>query len=128
LVGQGAGGTLVLFAAALDDRVKSAVSLSGLLSYSAITESEIYSHHLSSMVNGALLDFDLPEAAALIAPRALTLVNAVDAMSRRVGREQTTATYSRTAAAYDLLSAGNRFKVALADSRDEIFQLIAERL
>jgi dienelactone hydrolase len=128
LIGQGTGGLLVLFAAALDERVRSAIAVSGLLSYSAITESEIYTHHLSSMVTGALQDFDLPDVAALIAPRRLALVNVVDASHRRAGETQAAAAYKRTATVYNLESAGSRFKVATADSRDEIFRLITEHV
>src|SRR5207245_622269 len=70
--GHGMGGLLVLYAAALDDRIHSAVVTSTLISYSAILESELYTHRFSAFAPNVLRDFELPEVAALVAPRRLT--------------------------------------------------------
>ena len=60
------------------------VGLTGtLISYAAVVENEYYTHSPSGFVPGALRDFDLPELAAVLAPRRLLLVNPVDGFQRR---------------------------------------------
>ncbi len=81
-IGHGMGGLVVLYAAAFDERIRSAAITGSLVSYAAIAASELYSHRFGAFGPGFLRGFDLPDAASLIAPRPLTIHNAVDALHR----------------------------------------------
>ncbi|MCX7598921.1 MAG: dienelactone hydrolase family protein [Armatimonadetes bacterium] len=72
LIGHSMGGTLTLFAAALDARVKAAVSNCGLASLRSILRDEVI-HCYMNYVPGLLPACDHPQIAALIAPRAFLI-------------------------------------------------------
>jgi cephalosporin-C deacetylase-like acetyl esterase len=108
-IGHGSSGLLVLHAAALDERIQSVACARTLSSYSAILQSELYTHRFSGFVPGALRVFDLPELAALIAPRPLLLLNSVDQLHRRLALEAVSDTYRGTGAVYNLLGAEGQF-------------------
>ena len=82
-VGCGSGGLLVLYAAALDDRIRSAAVTGTLLSYASVVESDIFTHQMSDFVQDGLQEFDLPDLAGLVAPRPLLLLNPVDEVLAR---------------------------------------------
>jgi hypothetical protein len=73
-----------LFAAALDARIQSAVCESGLLSFRSLCRTDRYLHGASVFVRNILLEFDLPQVAAAVAGRSLTLASPVDAMKNPV--------------------------------------------
>jgi hypothetical protein len=81
---RGAGGLWALFAAALDDRIRSVTAERMLLSYKSLTMSDRYAHNAGSLIKDVLLETDLPQIASMLAPRSVTLVDPVDAMKRRV--------------------------------------------
>jgi cephalosporin-C deacetylase-like acetyl esterase len=120
--GHGLGGLLVLYAAALDERIQSAAVTGALLSYSAITESELYTHRFGAFVPGVLRDFDLPEVAALVAPRRLLLLNIVDQLHRRVDPEEVHRTYQPAAGVYRIAGAGDALQIDVAATSAEIVQ------
>lgn len=72
LAGHSMGGTLTLFAAALDCRVRAAVCNCGLASLRAILRDEVI-HCYMNYVPGLLPTCDHPQIAALIAPRAFLI-------------------------------------------------------
>jgi pimeloyl-ACP methyl ester carboxylesterase len=84
LVGQGAGALWALYAAALDPRIPSVIAERGLVSYRLLAQTDRYTHGAGIFIRGVLNHFDLPQVAAAIAPRPLTLVAPVDAMKRPV--------------------------------------------
>jgi dienelactone hydrolase len=120
--GHGLGGLLVLYAAALDERIQSAAVTGALLSYAAILESELYTHRFGAFVPGVLRDFDLPEVAALVAPRRLLLLNIVDQLHRRVEPEEVRRTYQPAAGVYRIADAGDALQIDVAASAAEIVQ------
>lgn len=83
LVGRGMGALWVLFAAALDARVRAAVCEGGLLSYRTLTDSDRYLHGADVFIPDVLKYFDLPEVAAAVG-RPVTVVAPVDAMKNPV--------------------------------------------
>jgi cephalosporin-C deacetylase-like acetyl esterase len=119
-IGQGLGGLLVMFAAALDDRIQSVACGGTLASYSAVVESEIYTQRFSAFVPSLLREFDLPDVAALIAPRPLLLLNSTDPSHRRTGLDSAVETYRVTSAAYRLLGDEQNFNLVHRDSAKEI--------
>jgi cephalosporin-C deacetylase-like acetyl esterase len=128
ILGIGSGGTLATLTAALDARIKVAVSSGGLLSFDAIAASEASTHRLTELVPGALESFDLPDVAALVAPRCLVLANLVDATHRRVDPELARSTYAHAKRAYDALSAENHLRIVDADSSEAIIQELVTAL
>ncbi|MDD1721863.1 MAG: acetylxylan esterase, partial [Euryarchaeota archaeon] len=72
VIGRGMGALWTLFAAALDNRIHSAVCEGGLISYAALCRSDRYLHGANVFVRNVLCHFDLPQVAAAVADRSLT--------------------------------------------------------
>jgi dienelactone hydrolase len=121
-IGHGSAGLLVLHAAALDERIRSVTSLGALVSYAAIVEHEIYAHRPSLFPPSVLSKYDLPELAALVAPRPLLLLNAVDQVHQRVELDRVAQTYRPTSRIFDLLRANSAFRIQHAASSQEIVE------
>lgn len=67
-----------LFAAALDKRIESLYLAGGIISYRHVVETENYKAPLSNLFFDALAQTDLPQVAAGLAPRRITLAGTVD--------------------------------------------------
>jgi len=80
LVGEGLGGVWGLAAAAFDARAAAVVCVKTVPSYRLIVGSQYYASRDYFWVPGALESFDLPDLAALVAPRVLAWIDPVDAM------------------------------------------------
>jgi cephalosporin-C deacetylase-like acetyl esterase len=72
--GKGNGGVVGLFAAALEPRLRKTVCEGSLLSYLAMARAKYHHNLVQLIVPGVLKDFDLPDLAAAVAPRALWIV------------------------------------------------------
>jgi dienelactone hydrolase len=114
-IGHGMGGLIVLYAAAFDGRIRSVAATGTLVSYSSIAESELYTHRFSNFGPGFLRDFDLPDLAALIAPRTLLLQNPVDALHRVLAPEAVERTFRSAADVYETAGKGDQMRI-LADA------------
>ena len=68
-IGKGAGALWVLYAAALDGRIRAAVAERGLVSYASLTRVDRYLHSAGVFVRDVLTSFDLPHVAAAVADR-----------------------------------------------------------
>jgi cephalosporin-C deacetylase-like acetyl esterase len=77
-IGKGRGALWLLYAAALDPRIRSAVCDGGLISYSHLASVNRYVQDADVFVLDVLKSFDLPDVAAAVAPRRLTLLSPVD--------------------------------------------------
>ncbi|NPV06891.1 MAG: xylan esterase [Anaerolineae bacterium] len=85
-----ARGTLcpaLLHAAAFDDGIAAVTLVEPLASYCSVVASRFYAADPSTFVPGALTAYDLPDLMASLAPRPLTLVNAMDQNGVRLSRE-----------------------------------------
>jgi cephalosporin-C deacetylase-like acetyl esterase len=111
VAGQGAGALWALYAAALDPRITSVVAERGLVSYRALAQTDRYTHSAGIFVRDVLKHFDLPQVAAAIAPRPLTLVSPVDAMKRTVDAARAGEIYESTASAYRSAGAAASFRI-----------------
>jgi cephalosporin-C deacetylase-like acetyl esterase len=120
VAGHGAGGLLAMHAAALDDRIRSAAVTGTLISYASIVENEIYAHRYSMFVPGALSKYDLPELAALIAPRAVMVINAVDQAQRPLELQRASEVYAPATKVFGLMGAAGGIRVERASSAAEI--------
>ncbi|MBX6312846.1 MAG: acetylxylan esterase [Isosphaeraceae bacterium] len=77
LVGIGVGGPIALHAAALDPRIGQLTLERSILSWTEVAETPRARDQLSNVVPGALLAYDLPDLAASLAPRPLTIESPV---------------------------------------------------
>ncbi|MEN6345253.1 MAG: acetylxylan esterase [Armatimonadia bacterium] len=84
LVGEGLGGVWALLAGALDSTVSQVVTLHTLCSLRQLIENPYHEVYDYFWMPSALADFDLPELAALVAPRRALWIDPVEAMNRPV--------------------------------------------
>lgn len=117
VVGQGAGALWVLYAAALDDRITNVVAERGLASYKSLAQVDRYTHGAGIFIRDVLKHFDLPQVAAAIAPRPLTLIAPVDPMKRPVETARARDIYAWTAAAYRNSGPAGQFRIARSEDR-----------
>jgi pimeloyl-ACP methyl ester carboxylesterase len=120
--GHGMGGLIVLFAAVFDDRIRAVASTGALVSYSAIAESNLYSHRFGAFDPGFLTTFDLPDVGLLVAPRPLTIRNAVDALHRVLDPKAVKQAYRNTASAYGTAGHAERFQVRRETTSDGVLR------
>ncbi|HYK90142.1 MAG TPA: acetylxylan esterase, partial [Acidobacteriota bacterium] len=114
-IGKGAGALWVLFAAALDSRIRAVVAERGLITYASLTRSDRYLHSAGAFVRDILTSFDLPHVAASIADRRLTLLAPVNPMKEVVDTTTAQEAYEFTRLAYSLAGAAGRFTIAGAE-------------
>jgi hypothetical protein len=100
LIGVGAAGPVVLHAAALEPRIKQVTIEKSVLSWSAVVRTPISHNQLTNVVPAALRVYDLPELAALIAPRTLTIRAAVDPVNKPVTQAVLDEAYAPCKAAF----------------------------
>jgi cephalosporin-C deacetylase-like acetyl esterase len=115
LVGRGAGALWSLHAAALDPRVKALLTHEGLLSYRALTRVDRYLTESSLFVRNVLTHFDLPQVAAAIARRPLSVLSPLGPMKEPLALSTTRRAYRWTEQIYGNLGAGNMFRILLSD-------------
>ena len=122
------GALWALYAAALDSRVRTVVCDGGLLSYHTLATSDRYLHGADIFVWNVLLHFDLPQVAAAVADRRLTLVSPVDAMMNPVDLPEVCETYRWAAEVYAKAGASDRFRNVRrdpdADPADQYLQFL----
>jgi len=100
LVGQAELAPVALHVAALDSRVKQ-LHLDGMvLSWSSVAQATQSRNQLANAVPGALKSYDLPDLAAALAPRPLTIRNPVDPMGKPVTQAELEAAYAKVREAY----------------------------
>jgi cephalosporin-C deacetylase-like acetyl esterase len=93
LFGKGTGGVVALYTAALDARIARVAAENSVLSYMTIARAKLHQGTTGIIVPGVLKDFDLPDLAVLIAPRALRLVEPVSATGARLPLADARAAY-----------------------------------
>ncbi|MFN4257929.1 MAG: alpha/beta hydrolase family protein [Gemmataceae bacterium] len=100
LVGVGVAGPVALHAAFLEPRIQQLTLDGSLLSWSNVVRTPISYDQLSNVVPGALAVYDLPDLAARLAPRPLTIRSTVDAVQKPVAQTVLEQTYAPCRAAY----------------------------
>lgn len=117
-VGLSVGGYRSLLLASLDERIKAAVSVGWMTSYaSQIPRNVINSVGLTFHLVGLYRYLDLPDVAALVAPRALLLINgAKDTLFNQDGIK---AAYQKVARCYEKAGVPDRQLCRLYDTPHE---------
>jgi cephalosporin-C deacetylase-like acetyl esterase len=100
VIGVGSCGPIALHAAALDPRITSVTLENSLVSWSSILETPITYKQLANVVPGALKTYDLPDLAAAISPRPLTIRGAMDGQQRPVSQADLDRAYASARASY----------------------------
>jgi pimeloyl-ACP methyl ester carboxylesterase len=111
VIGQGLGGLWCLYAAALDPRIRSLISVQSLLSYRSLTEVDRYLYGADVFLPNVLLHFDLPQVAAAIADRPLVLIEPRDAMKKPVPTDRAERVYRPTRNFYNAAGRGDKFVI-----------------
>jgi hypothetical protein len=81
-IGCGNAGPVILHAAILEPRIARVTLDHSIASWAAVVQSPITYNQLTSVVPGVLAAYDLPDLAAAVAPRPLTVRRAVDATGK----------------------------------------------
>ncbi len=111
LFGKGNGGIVALFAAALDPHIEKVTCEDSLVSYQDMASTTLYDNALFDViVPGVLKNFDLPDVAAAIAPRDLSIADSQSASGNLEPLSETRQEYTRTISAYRILGAERHFR------------------
>jgi cephalosporin-C deacetylase-like acetyl esterase len=110
-VGIGKGGPVVLHAAALDRRIAKIRLERSLTSWTAVAETPLGRDQLTQVVPGALALYDLPDLAAGLAPRPLTIHAATDPTRRAVPKEAVEEVYAPVTRAYESAKASEKLTI-----------------
>ena len=94
IVGVGHGGVVATYAGAVEPRVASVTAEQSIASYMTIVRAETHAGMIGVVVPGVLRQFDLPDAAGVIAPRPFRLVSPRDAGGNRIAHEAVEREYS----------------------------------
>lgn len=100
LIGVGSAGPIVLHAAALEPAIKEVTVERSVVSWSSVVRTPLSHNQLTNVVPGVLQVYDLPDLAALIPPRPLTIRAAVDPALQPVSQGALEEAYARARAAY----------------------------
>ena len=98
--GKKGGAVPALYAAVLDRRIRKVVLEDMLSSYESVVENKIHRRVLESVVPGALKFYDLPDLAATLAPRKLSIVSGTDPLGHELPANTVRKEYSRAVEAY----------------------------
>ena len=110
-VGCGIGGLLAMHAAAIDERITSVISNGALITYKSLIVDAVYSHGVEVFIPHVLKDYDLPDIAALIAPRPLKLLGLIDHKKETVEPEVVAQEYNWTTEVYELFNNAEKFSI-----------------
>ena len=86
-----------LFAAAIEPRISGLHLAGGLASYRSLVESPGYNHPFANFLPGVLRQTDLPQLAASLAPRKVTVAGTVDAAGKPMPAADVRKLYERAA-------------------------------
>lgn len=109
--GFGGAAPVLLHAAALDDRIRSVVLKNMLASYESVVTEKISQRIFESVVPGVLAKYDLPDLAAALAPRRVTIINPVNPRGQRLDLSQARSRYENTKAAFQISGAASSFVI-----------------
>ncbi|MCI0640666.1 MAG: acetylxylan esterase [Gemmataceae bacterium] len=107
----GALGPIALHAAVLDSRIAKLTLENSLVSWMNVVQSPISYNQLTNVVPGALKVYDLPDLAALVAPRPLTIRNALDTEGNPIAQKELEKAHGSARARYRQAQAQKNLKL-----------------
>jgi len=105
------GGLLALLGGLFEDDVRAVLVRGGLSDYQSLLDSPFTYVPFDTVVPGVLTIGDLPDLAAVVAPRHLRIEGSVDGQNRRVPAGRMMNTYAPTAASYKATGHAGRLLV-----------------
>lgn len=111
LIGKGQAGLWCLYAAALDSRIKTLMCVDSLVSYRSLTQVDRYLYGADIFVPEILQHLDLPQVAAAVSPRPLTLIEPRNPMKERVSASAAYGEYRFTRDIYNLNGTSSKFQI-----------------
>ena len=105
VVGAGAAAIPVLHAAAVDDRIQEITLSEMLVSYEAVVKNPIHRLVFENVVQGVLKAYDLPDLVAALAPRRVTIEDALDPVGMHIRLRDTERAYAPAARIYETVGA-----------------------
>ncbi len=109
--GRGNAGVVALYAAVLEPRFAAVTVENSLLSYMTAVRARTHKDLIDVVVPGVLRDFDLPDLAAAIAPRPLTVIGARDALGEPLALEAIRSDYGPAVRAYGQRKASGALRI-----------------
>ena len=119
---QGKLGTVLLHAAVMDDRLSGVAVEQSLLSYRLVGASPIHRDLEDTMIPGVLGRYDLPDLAAALAPRPVSILNSVSPTGRVLLRKDMSAEYRYASEAYATTGAAGQFRIGLRREGEALAQ------
>jgi dienelactone hydrolase len=119
---QGKLGTVLLHAAVMDDRLSSVAVEQNLLSYRLVGASPIHRDLEDTIIPGVLGRYDLPDLAAALAPRPVSILNSVSPTGRVLLRKDVEAEYGYASEAYEATNAAGQFRIGLRREAEPLAQ------
>lgn len=116
VIGKGRAGLWCLHAAALDERIQSLMCVDSLLSYRSLTQVDRYLYGGDVFVPEILQHLDLPQVAAAVSPRPLTLIDPRSAMKERVSASVAEEEYRCTGDIYKLIDGHRTFRIDCSET------------
>ena len=116
-MGVGTGGIPLLFAAALDERIRKIALENTLVSYGSVVRQRIHRQVFENVITGVLKSFDLPQVVASLAPRRVWIVDASDPLGMRLRAPEVEREYAASIQSYGL--AGDALALKIASRRPE---------
>jgi cephalosporin-C deacetylase-like acetyl esterase len=113
----GPAAVAAVHAAALDPRIKKVVLERPSVSWSSVVRTPLSKGQLADVIPGVLAYYDLPDLAALIAPRPLTILNPVDAAGIPVSQQELDRIYAVCKKAYAAAGAEKNLKLLVEGKR-----------
>ena len=111
LIGVGAGGPIALHVAAIDDRVKEVTVEHSLASWSSVARTPLSRGQLASVIPNVLEAYDLPDLAASLAPRRLTVRAPLGPAGLPVAADELEKAFAPARAAYRAMSAEHKLRI-----------------
>ena len=115
------GALWALLAGAVDTRIASVAIQGGLASFQMLTTHGRYMQATSQFVPGVLKQFDLPQVAALIAPRPLAILDPTDHMKTPLDPGAARQIYSEAETEYKNRNATSKFKLLFHEELEDQF-------
>jgi cephalosporin-C deacetylase-like acetyl esterase len=109
--GRGTGAVPVLYAAALDSRIRKLALEEMLVSYESVVRNRIHRQVFENIVRGALRSYDLPDLIGWLAPRPVWVVDAVDPMQKLVPVGEVSRQYTRSREAFQRAGAEAELRI-----------------
>ncbi|MFC2076169.1 acetylxylan esterase [candidate division KSB1 bacterium] len=126
VAGRSLGGLLALYTAAIRPEVKAALVERSLASYGDLIATPLYYYHFNVFIPGVLGEYDLDQVAAMVAPRPLTFLNAVDQTRTRLSTDDAAQRYGTAQSVYKTLKRDGAQKFLTAEGAGRINALYGE--